>query len=531
MSPPGHVFISYAREDAERVDELAERLESAGVRVWKDTHSIDPGQDWRAEIRKAISEHTLVFLACFSRTGQAKDKSFQREELILACEQMRLRAPEKTWLIPVRFDDCTIPDYDLGTGRDLSSLNRADLFDDVWPSEVDRLVASVLALLTTAAVEPGPAEPFSASAEAGSRLTHGAAVVSVAFSPDGNRLFTASLDKTARVWDLTTGRQVACLPHVDAVTEMVLSPDGAWLATASGRKTAWVWDPATGKRLACLTHKIRVNGMVASPDGTRLVTGDDRRARVWDPITGEQSACIKHFNTVSDMAFSPDGTRLAVTSLGSFAKVYDPVTGQQVASLDHHSHQVFGVAFSPDGKQLATASDVGTAWVWDLATGRRTRVPRHAPVSRRILWLLGWSPPIVLGIAFSPYGTRLVTYCSDGSTRVWDPTTGEELACLVRDGFVNQVVFSPDGTKLAATCRNGMAALVWDLATGRQLPQLIHDGPVVGVAFSADGTQIGTGGADGTARVWTLPVVTSSQAAPARPAAGRAAGGARRRPR
>jgi WD40 repeat protein len=186
------------------------------------------------------------------------------------------------------------------------------------------------------------------------------------------------------------------------------------------------------------------------------------------------------------------------------ARLYDPATGEQLTCLDHGGHAVSGVAFAPDSGRLATASDLGTAWVWDLATSRRIRIARRIPATRRVLWLLGWGMPIVLGVAFSPEGTRLVTFASDGSTHMWDPTTGRQLACLARDYFVNQVVFSPDGTKLAATCRNGMAALMWDLTTGRPLPQLIHDGVVVQVAFSSDGTRIATASADNTARVWTL---------------------------
>ena len=423
MSPPGHVFLSYAREDSERVDRLAERLTGAGVRVWRDTHNLDPGQDWRAEIRKAINEHTLVFLACFSQASQAKEKSYQREELILACEQMRLRAPEKTWLIPVRFDDCRIPPYDLGPGRDLSSLNRIDLFDGAGPSHGDRLVASVLALLEHRGGQTGAAERFTEPSESATRFSHGGPVIGVAFSPDGTRLVTASHDKTARVWDPITGRQLACLRHVDMVNEMVLSPDGTWLATAGDRKTAWLWDPAPAND--GLPHPQEPNQRAGGdPDGSRLATSDDRRARVWNPATGEQLACITHLTTVSEMAFSQDGTRLAIGGAGSRARVYDPATGEQVACLDHNRHGVFGVAFSPDRARLATASDLGTAWVWDLTTGRRTRIARRITLTRRMLWLLGWGFPIVLGIAFSPDGTRLVTFGSDGATRVWDPTTG-----------------------------------------------------------------------------------------------------------
>src|SRR5579863_2888458 len=86
---PGHAFISYVREDARRADDLQAILEKAGIRVWRDTADIWPGQDWRLAIRDAITAGGLAFLACFSRNSQGKVSSYQNEEVILAAEQMR----------------------------------------------------------------------------------------------------------------------------------------------------------------------------------------------------------------------------------------------------------------------------------------------------------------------------------------------------------------------------------------------------------------------------------------------------------
>jgi hypothetical protein len=71
-------------------------------------------------------------------------RSYQNEELILAIEQSRLRGPDDTWLIPVRFDDCEIPDRDIGGGRTLASIQRADLFEDRFEQSIACLTAAVL---------------------------------------------------------------------------------------------------------------------------------------------------------------------------------------------------------------------------------------------------------------------------------------------------------------------------------------------------------------------------------------------------
>lgn len=143
----GHAFISYVREDSPRVDQLHRTLGNAGIPVWRDTASLWPGEDWRAKIRRAITDDALAFIVCFSRHSLGRDKSYQNEELILAIDQLRLRGPDIPWLIPVRFDECVIPDRDLGGGRTLASIQTADLFGDRITEATARLVTTVRQLL------------------------------------------------------------------------------------------------------------------------------------------------------------------------------------------------------------------------------------------------------------------------------------------------------------------------------------------------------------------------------------------------
>jgi hypothetical protein len=135
------------REDFERVDELQRRLQAAGIPVWRDTCDLWPGEDWRAKIRRAITDNALVFIACFSRASLARSKSYHWEELTLAIEQLRLRPADDPWLIPVRFDDCEVPGRDIGGGRTLTSIQRADLFGDHIGEGTNRLVDSILRIL------------------------------------------------------------------------------------------------------------------------------------------------------------------------------------------------------------------------------------------------------------------------------------------------------------------------------------------------------------------------------------------------
>ena len=143
----GHVFISYVRENSAEVDRLQRKLEAAGVQVWRDTVDSWPGQNWRTKIRHAIVDDALVFLACFSTKSVARQKSYQNEEIALAIGELRRRKPDESWLIPVRFDDCEIPEWNIRPDESLGSIQRADLFGERLAENLTKLVIAVQQIL------------------------------------------------------------------------------------------------------------------------------------------------------------------------------------------------------------------------------------------------------------------------------------------------------------------------------------------------------------------------------------------------
>lgn len=159
-----HVFISYVREDSDRVDSLCEVLRASDIPYWRDRKDIAPGDNWKAKIRDAIQNGSLIFLACFSDRSDAKKKSTMNEELLLAAEEFRKITPGTTWLIPVRFSDIDLPEIDLTPTLTLSGLQYIDLFGSKYAAQAGALVSTIGRVMGSA--RPDPQTTLAAAGEA-----------------------------------------------------------------------------------------------------------------------------------------------------------------------------------------------------------------------------------------------------------------------------------------------------------------------------------------------------------------------------
>ena len=141
------VFISYVRENKEAVDRLHDALTLWGINVWIDWRRLEPGDLWEHEIRQAIQEGAF-FISCFSKEYNNRVDTYMNQELGVAIEVLNKRSFNQKWYIPVKLNECEIPDYDIGRGVTLRSFHYVDLSEN-WDMGIQRIREVIQSELST----------------------------------------------------------------------------------------------------------------------------------------------------------------------------------------------------------------------------------------------------------------------------------------------------------------------------------------------------------------------------------------------
>lgn len=136
-----HVFVSYCHENKAIVDHLCQSLASHDIHIWLDRDKIGPGTPWKQAIQQAI-QHGDFFIACFSTEVNARNQTYMSEELKVAIEELHQRPVDKAWFIPVKLNECEIPDIDIGGGETLRDLQYVDLHRN-WDAGIQRLLNTI----------------------------------------------------------------------------------------------------------------------------------------------------------------------------------------------------------------------------------------------------------------------------------------------------------------------------------------------------------------------------------------------------
>ena len=306
---------------------------------------------------------------------------------------------------------------------------------------------------------------------------HKSAITSLAFFPDG-KLATAGGDRVVKVWDVEAKKVAAEMPgHESAVLALAVGDAGKLTASGAADRTVrgwgegkqtWQW---AGKSAVCAVaiRKGEKHVAAGTADGTLVVLD----------VTGgtpkELFSQSAHLAGVACVGYSPDGSRVATVGGDGAVRVWTVTETGTLTALTKFDGQtksggaagflaLTGLSFSPDGRFLATVGADTVVRVWDIQTKSEARGLRgHTD----------W----VTAVAFSGDGRFLASVGVDKAARVFELTAQEGGAAGGHMLRVNAVAVSPDG-KFAVTAATDQTMKVWDIATGREVATLIGNSDI-----------------------------------------------------
>jgi WD40 repeat protein len=297
-------------------------------------------------------------------------------------------------------------------------------------------------------------------------------VYCVAFRPDGKRLASGGWDNTIKLWNLLSGAEVRTIEgHRGFVEEIAFSPDGQQLASVSEDKSVRLWDPAAGRELATFPgHSRHVHALAFYPDGRRILSGSlDGAVKIWETATSDPIVFRGHSSWLRSVEFREDGRQVVSKGDKDYSattietKVWNTENGEQnrtTAPPVHDSSRIHSNAKAPGPSQSRLSPD-GFLLAEVRGIIGHDVVVRHTE-SGKVVFTLRGHTSWINDVVFSPDGTRLATAGDDRTIKLWDAATGQEVLTLRgHTGGVGCIAFSPDGRKLASGGVDTLV-LVWD---------------------------------------------------------------------
>lgn len=275
---------------------------------------------------------------------------------------------------------------------------------------------------------------------------------SVVFSAN-SRLIATSSRGSIKIWDADDGALIQTLRGPDTEFHSVaFSPDAQRLVTASDDYKVRVWDISTIQAYTPETHHERVGSVSFSADGRMFATGSDSTIKIWSTFSGNCLQILGHKGGILDVTFSTDNLRLASTSSYQSIKIWNTETGFCVQSIDKFDTIVRSGALIADGEQLASAS-YSRIQIWDVMTGDCLHI------------LDNYNKGYGSFVKASTSGHWLA-YSVDGKTvKLWSIVKGIDVLSLEDDaGDISWIAFSADDRRLASASSNTFK--IWDVETG-----------------------------------------------------------------
>jgi WD40 repeat protein len=318
------------------------------------------------------------------------------------------------------------------------------------------------------------------------------------FSPDSKYILTLSMDQSAILWELNSGKKLYTLNFSDMFFRAEFSNDGKYILTESEGEIS-VYNTKNG--ILITRYKYGENKGLLCGNALSVVVNSENKLNVINTLTGEviynlegrsneleiaklslesknlitistrnnSSATMwniegkvpnrilnGHRSNITCVQFSPSGNYVITGSTDGMVIIWEVKTGKELRRIKGHEDQIDYIEFNIDGLTFITVSDDKSACLWDFSSGNLIRKYNDHSIMGKTA-------------CFSPDGAKLLTSFRDFTSKIWDVKSGELLADLIgHNHHISSSEFSKDG-KYIVTASMDQSAIIWDATTGRKV--------------------------------------------------------------
>jgi WD40 repeat protein len=315
-----------------------------------------------------------------------------------------------------------------------------------------------------------PLHSFSQALETIIQKGHELAVVTVAVSADSNYIATGSKDKSAKLWEISSGREVrSFLGHEATVTSIEFTGDGKYLISGSNDKTIRIWEVQSGKEVYILTTPDFVTDIAIDPKMKFFVvagygnSGYGDSATVYDytsrkVITRILTSADKGMGSGVDIAISPNGNWIGFGEDNRVVNLYQTSDWKKVKTFEFEEGSCGGcgtrLVFSPDSKSLYLASNNGPFRKYELGSFKLVRTYEQKTED-------------LTGLSISHDGKKIARSMEKGIT-IWEEATGDSLTTLKAEekAEFHEITFTLDNKNIVIASDNN-TAMFWNIAENK----------------------------------------------------------------
>ncbi|WP_187329468.1 WD40 repeat domain-containing protein [Halomicronema hongdechloris] len=312
------------------------------------------------------------------------------------------------------------------------------------------------------------------------------------FRVDDAKIISINLEGIVKTWDIHTGKeinqiQIANLQKFDYAVK--LSPDGKrFISSSEGDDGILLWDTFKGSRISWISHADYYSALFSHNGKWFAFLDKDGVLKVHRSSDGKEVFYSQDGLEVKSFKFSPNESQIAFVTADDMVRVWSINVRREVARFNHEGY-IRAINFSLDGTKIASASvtDTGLSNYWiplDMPTLKVWNVDTDTNEE----FSLKHNDSINFA-TFNPDGTNVISASDDGTARLWNTYTGQELKSFDHKNPVLFASFNPTKNQIVSVDAD-KTLRVWDIKTGLALEEIKHEHNIEFAAFSADGSRL-----------------------------------------